>query len=75
MTYRHIVFLGLGLLWGSGIVFVVSWTVLGCFKNNTRILVERIWFRCLAVGIYIGLAVLLASALGSIVQDTLKGIR
>ena len=86
MNYRHIVYLGLGLLVGSTSAFAISWTVLGRLKNNVRIVeeavvrnrmdkypVERNWFRCLATCFYVGLVILLASALGSIIQNTVKG--
>jgi hypothetical protein len=75
MDQRQIVCLGLGLLFGSSLAFVISWIVIGCFKNSLRVGVDRIWFRCLSLCFYIGLAVLFASALGSIVQNTVKGSR
>jgi hypothetical protein len=75
MSERQIVCLGFILLVGSSLAFVVSWIVVGCFKNIARVGVERIWFRCLAVCFHVGLAVLLASALGVIVQNTVKGSR
>jgi len=86
VNYGQIVCLGLGLLVGSTSAFAISWTVLGRLKNNVRIVeeavvrnrmdkypVERNWFRCLATCFYVGLVILLASALGSIIQNTVKG--
>lgn len=74
MDARHILRLGFALLIGASIAFPISWIVLG-FVNNPRIAVERTWFRCLAVCFYVGLAVLLATALGGIIERTLKGIK
>jgi hypothetical protein len=75
MNERHIVYLGLGLLISSSAAFLVTWRAVGRSKNTPRVGVERTWFRCLAVCFYVGLAVLLASAVGSVVQNTLKGIK
>jgi hypothetical protein len=73
VNYQHIVCLGLGLVGGSGIAFVLSWIVLGILKGNGRVFVERTWFRCLATCFYVGLTILLASAVGSVVQNTVRG--
>jgi hypothetical protein len=86
MNYRHIVYLGLGLLVGSTLAFVISWKALARINDNARIVeeavarnriekypVERNWFRCLTTCFYVGLVILLASALGSIIQNTAKG--
>lgn len=75
MSYGHIVRLGLTLVVGSGTAFLLSWIVLECFKGSARIGIERAWFRCLAAGFYVGLAILFACALGSLIQDTVKGIK
>lgn len=75
MDERHIVCLGLGLLIGSSATFLASWIAMECLKGRAQLGVERIWFRSLAVCFYVGLTVLLASAVGSVVQNTVKGIR
>jgi len=74
MDATHMLHLGFVLLIGAGVAFPVSWVVLA-FVENPRIAVERTWFRCLAVCFYVGLAVLLATVLGGIIEHTLKGIK
>ena len=69
MNYGHMILLGLSLVVGSGVVLVTSWIVLECFKKSARVGVERTWFRCLATCFYVGLAILLAAAVGRIIQN------
>jgi hypothetical protein len=77
MAERHIICLGLGLVLGSGVMFVATWAVVGCgcLKDSVHAGVIRMWLRCLVVCFYVGLGILFAGALGSIVENTMKGIR
>jgi hypothetical protein len=74
MDQKYIICLGLGLLIGSSVVFVASWIIVGRLKHGVRPGVELMWFRCLAVCFYVGLAVLFVSAVGSVILATMKGI-
>jgi hypothetical protein len=75
MNEKHVLCLGLGLVVGSSLAFVISWFAIARFKNPVQFSVERIWLRSLAVCFYVGLTILLATAVGSVVQITWKGIR
>jgi hypothetical protein len=74
MDARHMLHLGFALLIGASAAFVISWLLVSCLENP-RAAVERTWFRCLAACFYAGLAVLLATALGSIIEHTVKGTK
>jgi len=75
MQEKQVVILGISLLIASSTIFLISWFVLGRAKQRSSLGAERIWLRCLATCFYVGLAILLASALGSVVQHAVKGSR
>jgi hypothetical protein len=75
MDEKHVVCLGLGLVAGSSLLFLASWFAIGFLKSSVHAGAIRMWLRCLVTCFYVGLVILLASALGSVVQITVKGIR
>jgi hypothetical protein len=75
MDDSHIIRLGVYLTLGSSLAFIISSIVIGFLKSSVYAGAIRMWLRCLVTCFYVGLVILLASALGSIVQNTVKGIR
>ena len=72
MESRQIVCLGLGLVGSAGVVFVLTWVILAYVKQRTFVGVERIWFRCVSAALYVGLAIILSSAVASLIQSIVK---
>jgi hypothetical protein len=78
MHRGQIVYLGLGLLFGAGLVFIISWNKISRMTPGERVgldRIERLWFRCLAACFCAGLAILMIGALGSVVQHVIGGLR
>lgn len=76
MALNRIVWLGLSLVGGAAFVFLITWVVLACGDQRKGIIgFDRIWLRWLSVCFYVGMAILLAIALGGIVQNTIRGSR
>jgi hypothetical protein len=75
MEFRQALYLGIGLTVAAGALFVLSWIILGYLKNRTFLGVEKAWFRCLSTMFYVGLTVLLSTAVASLVARVIKTTR
>ena len=72
MELRQIVCLGLSLIGGAGVVFVLTWVILACIKHRTFVGVERSWFHCISAAFYVGLAILLSTVIASLIEGIVK---
>jgi hypothetical protein len=75
METGQIVCLGLSLICGAGVVFVLTWIILAFVKPRTFVGVERTWFSCVSAAFYVGLAILLSSAIAPLVRDIVKAAK
>ena len=75
MNSQRLVLLGLSLALVQAALLLLGWIVFFFTRPKSALGIERTLLRWLSVSVYVGLSILLTTAIGEIVQNTIRGSR